>query len=86
MHGQHLSPHSLRHAFVTACLDAGVPLRAVQIAARHSDPRMTRRYDRARGNLDRHANYIMVGFIDWSAETSSQRGRGRDPADRPRWP
>jgi len=64
-----LSPHSLRHAFVTACLDAGVPLRDVQIAARHSDPRMTTRYDRARGNLDRHANYIVAGFIEGSAVT-----------------
>ena len=64
---KHLSPHSLRHAFVTACLDAGVPLRDVQIAARHSDPRMTTRYDRARGNLDRHANYIVVSFIEGSA-------------------
>lgn len=62
-----LSPHSLRHAYVTACLDAGVPLRDVQIAARHSDPRMTTRYDRARGNLDRHANYIVVGFIEGPA-------------------
>ena len=66
-----LSPHSLRHAFVTACLDAGVPLRDVQIAARHSDPRMTTRYDRARGNLDRHANYIVVGFIEGSAEKAT---------------
>jgi integrase/recombinase XerD len=66
---KHLSPHSLRHSFVTACLDAGVPLRDVQIAARHSDPRMTTRYDRVRGNLDRHANYIVVGFIEGSAET-----------------
>jgi integrase/recombinase XerD len=64
---KHLSPHSLRHAYVTACLDAGVPLRDVQIAARHSDPRMTTRYDRARGNLDRHANYIVVSFIEGSA-------------------
>ncbi|HYO17842.1 MAG TPA: tyrosine-type recombinase/integrase [Dermatophilaceae bacterium] len=66
-----LSPHSLRHAFVTACLDAGVPLRDVQIAARHSDPRMTTRYDRARGNLDRHANYIVVGFIEDSTQEES---------------
>jgi len=64
---KHLSPHSLRYAFVTACLDAGVLLRDVQIAARHTDPRMTTRYDRARDNLDRHANYILVGFIEGSA-------------------
>lgn len=60
---KHITPHSLRHSYVTACLDAGVPLRDVQIAARHSDPRMTARYDRARGNLDRHANYIVAGFL-----------------------
>jgi len=62
-----LSPHSLRHAYITACLDAGVPLRDVQIAARHSDPRMTTRYDRARGNLDRHANYVVAAFIAGAA-------------------
>ena len=62
-----ISPHSLRHAFVTACLDAGVPMRDAQIAARHADPRMTMRYDRARGNLDRHANYIVAGFIAGAA-------------------
>jgi site-specific recombinase XerD len=55
--------HSLRHSYITAALDAGVPLRDVQIAARHSDPRTTTRYDRARGNLDRHANYIVAAFI-----------------------
>jgi site-specific recombinase XerD len=62
-----ISPHSLRHAFVTACLDAGVPLRDVQIAARHSDPRMTARYDRARGNLDRHATYVVSAFVAGAA-------------------
>ena len=62
-----ISPHSLRHSFVTACLDAGVPLRDVQIAARHSDPRMTARYDRARGNLDRSAVYIVAGFLAGAA-------------------
>ena len=61
-----ISQKSGEITFVTACLDAGVPLRDVQIAARHSDPRMTTRYDRARGNLDRHANYIVVSFIEGS--------------------
>ena len=65
--GKHVTPHVLRHAYVTACLDAGVPLRDVQIAARHSDPRMTMRYDRARNNFDRHANYIVAGFIAGAA-------------------
>jgi hypothetical protein len=33
----------LRAAFITAAVDAGVPLRDVQIAARHADPRTTTR-------------------------------------------
>ncbi len=34
-------PHMLRAALIMAALDAGVPLREVQIAARHADPRTT---------------------------------------------
>ena len=64
---KHISPHSLRHSFITAALDAGVPLRDVQIAARHADPRTTTRYDRARDNLDRHASYIVTAFIAGAA-------------------
>ena len=56
-------PHMLRHTFVTTMLDAGVDLRDVQIAARHADPRTTMRYDRARKNLDRHPNYILVAYM-----------------------
>jgi len=42
---------------------AGVDLREVQIAARHTDPRTTMRYDRARNDLDRHPNYIMTTYL-----------------------
>ena len=41
-------PHTLRHAFITAALDAGVSLRDVQEAASHADPRTTMRYDNTR--------------------------------------
>ena len=58
-----ISPHSLRHSFITAALDAGVALRDVQDAASHSDPRTTMRYDRARHSLDRHATYVVAAFI-----------------------
>ena len=58
-----ISPHSLRHSFITAALDAGVPLRDVQEAASHADPRTTMRYDRARQSLDRHATYIAAAFV-----------------------
>jgi len=36
-----VSLHTLRHAFITTALDAGVPLRDVQEAASHSDPLTT---------------------------------------------
>jgi integrase len=39
--GKTVTPHTLRHAFITAALDAGVPLRDVQEAASHADPRTT---------------------------------------------
>jgi len=61
-----VTPHTLRHAF-TAALDAGVPLRDVQEAASHADPRTTMRYDRARGSLDRHATYIVAAYIAGAA-------------------
>jgi integrase/recombinase XerD len=61
--GKPISPHSLRHAAITAALDAGCSLRDVQDFARHADPRQTRRYDRARGALDRHPTYIVATYL-----------------------
>jgi integrase/recombinase XerD len=65
--GKAVTPHTLRHAFITAVLDAGVPLRDVPEAASHADPRTTMRYDRARGSLDRHATYIVAAYIAGAA-------------------
>jgi integrase/recombinase XerD len=42
-------------------------MRDAQIAARHSDLRMTMRYDRARGNVDRHGNYVVAASIAGAA-------------------
>ena len=44
-----------------------MPLRDVQEAASHADPRTTIRYDRARGSLDRHATYIVAAYIAGTA-------------------
>jgi len=60
---KNINPHSLRHSFITAALDAGIPLRDVQETASHADPRTTMRYDRARRSLDRHATYIVARFV-----------------------
>ena len=76
-----VGPHTLRHAFITAALDAGVSLRDVQDAASHADPRTTMRYDRARGSLDRHATYI-------SSPLTSQvpPGKNRRASGNSAWP
>jgi integrase/recombinase XerD len=58
-----LHPHDLRHTFVTPALDSGASLRDVQDAAGQADPRTTRRYDRARHNLDRHPTYSLAGLV-----------------------
>lgn len=52
-----ISPHSLRHTFATIALDAGTTLHDLQDSMGHSDPRTTRRYDRARNTLAKAAGY-----------------------------
>ena len=67
--GKEISPHSLRHTFITLALDAGVALRDVQEAASHADPRTTMRYDHGRQSLDRHATYIVATFVAGASRT-----------------
>jgi len=63
---------------LSTSFDAGVPLRDVQEAASHADPRTAMRYDRARTSLDRHATYIVAAFIAGAARQSvDQPGRLR---------
>jgi integrase/recombinase XerD len=62
-----VNPHSFRHAFVTLARDAGAPLEDVQDAVGHADPRTTRRYDRARYNLDRYPGYALATYLAQSA-------------------
>jgi len=47
----------------TALVPVAPPLREVQEAASHADPRTTMRYDRARASLDRHATYIVAAYV-----------------------
>ncbi|MGO9753600.1 MAG: tyrosine-type recombinase/integrase [Solirubrobacteraceae bacterium] len=59
-----LTPHGLRATMVTLALGAGMPLRDVQDSARHADPRTTRRYDRDRHSLNRHAALRLAELAD----------------------
>jgi integrase len=92
-----VGPHTLRHAFITTALDAGVSLRDVQEAASHADPRTTMRYDRARSSLDRHATYIVAAYVAGAPGkgglasaglrlASPQRPGGVRPQASHRWP
>jgi hypothetical protein len=65
--GRHADPFSMVGKPLPTSLDAGVPLRDVQEAASHADPRSTMRYDRARGSLDRHATYIVAAYLAGAA-------------------
>jgi len=56
-----LSPHSLRHSFITLAVRGGATLAQVQAAARHADPRTTMRYVHGMDDLDNNA----VDYVNW---------------------
>lgn len=58
-----ITPHSLRHSFVTAALDAGVPERDLMDSTGHQSPIMLRYYDRNRGGIERNATHAVSAFI-----------------------
>ena len=60
---KHVTPHGLRHSAITIGVDAGVSLRDMQDFARHADPKTTRRYDRSRHALNRHATYAITHYL-----------------------
>jgi site-specific recombinase XerD len=51
--------HDLRHTCATLALESGKSLEGVQDLLGHADPRTTRRYDRARNNLDNSPSYAL---------------------------
>ncbi|HEY9312983.1 tyrosine-type recombinase/integrase [Williamsia sp.] len=59
-----ISPHVLRHGFIVGSIDAGVPIRQVQLSARHSDITTTIKiYDRGRANLDTHSAHALAAWL-----------------------
>ena len=58
-----ITPHGLRRTFCTSGLVSGVPMRDMQIAMRHADPRTTGLYDMAKNNKDRHASHRVASFL-----------------------
>ncbi len=58
-----ISPHSLRHTFVTLALEDGVPLHKVQDSAGHKSPETTIRYNRARHSIENHAAHAVAALV-----------------------
>jgi integrase/recombinase XerD len=56
-----VTPHGLRHSFVTLALKGGASLTKVQEAARHADPKTTMRYAHDQNSLDDNA----VDYVNW---------------------
>jgi integrase/recombinase XerD len=50
-----VSPHGMRASFITFAFEGGADLTLVQDAARHKDPRTTRRYQKRRDTLHKNA-------------------------------
>lgn len=56
-----VSPHTLRHSSIVSAIDAGVPLRDVQLSARHRDISTTiRLYDRGRMSFETHSAHTLA--------------------------
>lgn len=58
-----ITPHSLRHAWATIALDAGVSPRDLVDSAGWSDARMSRYYDRNRNAIERNATHAVAAFV-----------------------
>lgn len=62
--GISVSPHTLRHGAIANAIDAGIPLREVQLMARHRDISTTIKiYDKGRLNLDSHASHGLAAYL-----------------------
>lgn len=62
--GKRISPHSLRHTFVTLSRDAGIPDRDIIASTGHADVRMCEYYDRHRNKVERNATHGLASFVE----------------------
>lgn len=59
-----ITPHSLRHAFVTMSLDAGASERDVAASVGHADTRLVSYYDRSRDSIHRNTTNVVAAYIE----------------------
>ncbi len=65
-----ITPHGLRHTFITLARDAGVPDRDIMAAAGWVDPRMITYYDRAHASVERNATHQLTDWLKARASAS----------------
>lgn len=58
-----ITPHSFRHSYITAALDAGVPERDIMASTAHSTLAMISYYDRNRASIERNPTHAVAAFI-----------------------
>lgn len=75
-----VTPHTMRHTFITESLAAGAPLQDVQDAAGHKDPATTRRYDRNRLSHDHHPTFAFAARV---ARATTEDDLDEGPSGRP---
>lgn len=61
-----VTPHSLRHTFVTLSLDAGRSERDVAASVGHADTRLVSYYDRGRDSIVRNTTHSVASLIEGS--------------------
>jgi integrase/recombinase XerD len=60
-----LHPHTFRHAWITACLDSGVPIHELQRAASHASPAQTMRYAASKSEISRsHPTFRLQAWLE----------------------
>lgn len=61
---KHITPHSLRHSFITIALNGGANLRDLQNSMGYADARQLTRYDRDKDNLSTHSTWTVAAAVE----------------------
>lgn len=67
-----ITPHSLRHGFVTMSLDAGCHIRDIMASTGHADPSMVMYYDRARAAIERNTTHSVADWIQQASQSTDR--------------
>lgn len=59
-----ITPHSLRHTFVTLSLDAGRSERDIAVSVGHADTRLVAYYDRGRDSIVRNTTHSVAALVE----------------------